>query len=257
MIPALAAVAIAGWLWFVFDDVKSYRLVRQLTSSRERQRWYRTWLAKAFAFFLVLSLIGLALSGELLAIVTLPAAFGDLAARARDVVGTDEISAPFLIGLGSAFLVGTVLSAFLTARTSRKARTAGNFEALLPRNGRERVWAALLSLNAGVSEELFFRLYLPLLFMLLTGDPLLAFVVSAVMFGLSHLYQGVVGVLVTALFGAIVTAVYLTTGQLWIAIALHVAVDLNSLVLQPFLLSLFRRGAGASRTPTKSTAPVR
>ena len=55
------------------------------------------------------------------------------------------------------------------------------------------------------------------------------------MFGLVHLYQGATGVLGTAVLGALFTAIYLGTGNIWIAAAAHVFVDLNGLILQPLL----------------------
>ena len=240
MTPVLLAIAIAGWLWFVFDDQKTYQAAERLTSTAERQRWYRGWLAKAFAFFLVFALVGLLLLGELSGLVILPAASAVFAREARDLGALSELSSEFLIGMAVAFFGGTTISAFFAAG-GHSGNTAGKFQALLPRNGPERLWAALLSLNAGVSEEVFFRLFLPLLFINLLGDPLLAFGLSAAMFGVSHLYQGLGGVVGTTLFAVLVTVVYLATGQLWIAIALHVAIDLNVLLLQPFLTSIFRR----------------
>ncbi|NML07635.1 CPBP family intramembrane metalloprotease [Sphingomonas sp. G-3-2-10] len=118
---------------------------------------------------------------------------------------------------------------------------AGDVEALLPRNGRETLCGALLSLNAGATEELFFRLYLPLLLVLAGLNPVAAFVVAAIVFGLVHLYQGAAGVLATGVLGAALTLAYLLSGSLALPILLHVAIDLNALVVRPTLTRLMRR----------------
>ena len=75
----------------------------------------------------------------------------------------------------------------------------------MPRNGAETVWTGLLSINAGIGEELFFRLALPLLIVLVTGNVIAAFAVAAIVFGLVHVYQGWVGVLATTFLGVVFT----------------------------------------------------
>jgi membrane protease YdiL (CAAX protease family) len=105
----------------------------------------------------------------------------------------------------------------------------------MPRNAAESGWAALLSLNAGLSEELMFRLVLPLLLAGLLHHVLLAFVIATIAFGLMHLYQGVAGVLATTLLGAVFVCLYLWTGSLWITMATHAGLDVFALVLRPNL----------------------
>ena len=41
----------------------------------------------------------------------------------------------------------------------------------------------------------------------------------------------------TTLVGVVMTAVYLITGALWLAMLLHALIDLNGLVLRPWLSS--------------------
>jgi membrane protease YdiL (CAAX protease family) len=86
-----------------------------------------------------------------------------------------------------------------------------------------------------LSEELFFRLALPLLLVVLTGNAALAFVIATATFGLMHLYQGWAGVIATTLVGAVMSAIYLATGSIWIVIILHAAIDLNGLIVMPYL----------------------
>ena len=109
-------------------------------------------------------------------------------------------------------------------------------DALLPRTRRERNWAWLVSITAGVCEEILFRGFL---FWWLRGfvDESLAMGLVAVSFGLCHAYQGPKGVLKTTLVGVVLGALVLATDALWLAIALHAFIDLNSLSLAHALLA--------------------
>jgi membrane protease YdiL (CAAX protease family) len=97
---------------------------------------------------------------------------------------------------------------------------------LLPRDGKQRGLWVVVSAHAGVCEELFFRGFL--LAILNWYLPLwAAIVLSLVLFGLGHLYQGVKGVLGTAVIGAVMLALYALTGSLWVSMALHAVYDLQ------------------------------
>lgn len=111
--------------------------------------------------------------------------------------------------------------------------------ALMPRSRAEYGYVTLLSINAGVGEELFFRLLLPLLFVTITHDAAIAFGGAIIVFGLAHLYQGLAGVLVTALAGIVMTAIYVATGSILWPILFHAVIDLRGLVLQPALTDFF------------------
>jgi membrane protease YdiL (CAAX protease family) len=53
----------------------------------------------------------------------------------------------------------------------------------------------------------------------------LAALLSALLFGAAHAYQGLAGVIRTGLFGLFFTAIVLLTRSLWPAIVLHAVVD--------------------------------
>ena len=136
---------------------------------------------------------------------------------------------------------GGGLGAVLATRGNwRILKTIGNVGSLFPRNRPEIVHAAAMSIAAGVSEELAFRLFLPLLVALVSGSAFVAFGVAVAAFGAMHLYQGRAGVIATTLVGALMAAVYLMTGELWLAMVLHALIDLNSLVLRPMLTGAWR-----------------
>jgi uncharacterized protein len=234
----LFAVVLA---WFIYTDGSEYRRFKTFTESRARQRVYASWLVKSFLAFgggAVLSLFWL---GEQSALWAFPPAFAPLLKPARDSLQNGQGMKEFLFGAASSAVVGlivmTLLLRVLRKRSGEKPKQVviGDIQPLLPRNGAERVWAAVLSLNAGLSEELFFRLALPLVLVLIFGNALIAFIIATVVFGFMHLYQGVPGVIATTIVGAVMSAIYLATGDIWIVIVLHAAIDLNGLLLMPYL----------------------
>ena len=124
---------------------------------------------------------------------------------------------------------------------ARNPFVIGDIAPLMPRNRAETAHAALLALNAGLSEELFFRLLLPMLLTIVLGNALCAFVGAAIIFGLVHIYQGWIGVLVTAILGLALTILYLMTQTLWLAIGAHAMMDLLALVVRPTFARLIAR----------------
>jgi len=140
-------------------------------------------------------------------------------------------------GLSGGILIGTlavsVMPLIMRRFGGKTPVLTGDIAALIPRNRAEIRWGAVISVNAGIIEEIFFRLLMPLTWFALTGNVITALFVSVVLFGLVHAYQGVVGVLATMAIGAVLTMVYLATQQIWIAIFLHALIDLRVLVFLP------------------------
>ena len=58
-----------------------------------------------------------------------------------------------------------------------------------------------------------------------------AVIASSVVFGFEHLYQGVVGVISTAVLGFALAAVYLLTGNLLVPMILHALIDFRVLLI--------------------------
>ena len=117
-------------------------------------------------------------------------------------------------------------------------RQARGFVALLPRTVDERTAFALLAVTAGVCEELIFRgfgiAYVRWLWPGATHFWLIA--ITSAAFGLAHLYQGVRGVLLTGLVGAVLASLVLATGSLLPAMVIHALIDLRVLALPPLVL---------------------
>ena len=109
----------------------------------------------------------------------------------------------------------------------------GDIAALLPRNRPELGWGAALSINAGLVEEALFRLALPALLVIVTGEPVSAFVLAALVFGALHAYQGWIGVVATGVGGLLFTALYVVSGSIGLAMLVHALLDLRTLVVIP------------------------
>jgi membrane protease YdiL (CAAX protease family) len=229
--------------WFARNDAAEYSAVQQLTDTAARQRRYRRWVLKSFLAFFGTTIVSLLILGQLPSLITLPAEFIPLAARLGAAMPlTQLLDKRFLIGFASAAAITGILIGVLMAKKLRTSHAVlGDIEPLMPRNTAETGWTALLSLNAGLSEECFFRLLLPLLLAGLLHNPLLAFAIATILFGLMHLYQGVAGVLMTTLLGVVLAGLYLWTGDLWMAIAAHAGLDLFGLVVRPTFMRLLHR----------------
>ena len=250
ILPAfLLILALAAVGWFTWRDIGEYAAFKRLTDTRDRQARYRRWVLNAFALFVGGSLAILAILGDLGCVIHPPkpffAAMRWIQAHVAPKVGPEFLGG-MVGGAAIAVVLGTVL-ATLTARRGAKPKVQalGDIEPLMPRNGAETIWTGLLSINAGIGEELFFRLTLPLLLVLVTGNVIAAFAIAAIVFGLVHVYQGWVGVLATTFLGAVFTGVYLLAGNLALPMALHAGLDLVGLVVRPTLMRLVARRQAA------------
>ncbi len=241
-LPLLVFCVAALW-WFVRNDASEYADFKRLTTSAERRRCYGRWVLKSFLTLFGVSMLCLLALGRLGDLLALPAEFIPPAARLDAHVPTTVLlSTSFLIGFGCAAVLTSILAGVVVARRFKISHaTLGEIEPLMPRNAAESGWAALLSLNAGLSEELMFRLVLPLLLIALLHNALAAFLLATLAFGLMHLYQGALGVMTATLLGALFVCLYLWTGSLWITMSAHAGLDLFGLVLRPNLTRLLHR----------------
>lgn len=230
--------------WFLRNDLAEYEAFKALTRTEERQRVFRRWILKSFLLFGGTALAVLAILGRWDALLGMPEEFAPVANAVAARFASDEeggsLGHGLLIGMAIAAVGGALIGGIVVRRRSgregsgRSQVALGDIQPLFPRNRAERKWTALLAAN-GPGEELLFRLVVPLLLTQATGQALLSFAIAALVFGLVHLYQGWLGVLVTTLAGGAFTLLYLATGSIWIAALVHSLMNLNSLWLQPLL----------------------
>jgi len=106
--------------------------------------------------------------------------------------------------------------------------TAKSVRALLPRTPVEIALWVLLSLTAGFCEETVFRGYLQKQFQAMTGSPAAGLLLQAVIFGVSHGYQGLRNVIAITVFGGVFGALALWRRSLKPGMILHAWTDLFS-----------------------------
>ena len=124
-----------------------------------------------------------------------------------------------------------VLQARMVLRNSENRaklrKEMGWLEALMPHTVAERDGFDLVSITAGICEEVFFRGFATAYLMSLLGAPFwVAAIGSSILFGLAHMYQGPKGILKTGTVGLIMALLYGLTGSLWAPMIAHAAMDL-------------------------------
>jgi uncharacterized protein len=228
-------VALLGFLgWRARrKDRREYQRFKRYRSTVRRQAMYAKWLRESFLVFGGLAGILLALVWQFIPLVINDVNGWDWVLSARAWYAPFAWPATALL----AFIVVVlpVLLLFL-ARNQDDVTSIGDIQAMLPRNRTEVRLGALLSLNAGVVEELLFRLALPALIYGAFGNAFFALVVSALVFGALHAYQGAAGIIGTTLVGIFLLAIYLATGSILAAIVVHVLIDLRSFVFIPLIV---------------------
>jgi len=103
----------------------------------------------------------------------------------------------------------------------------GELSNLAPQTRTEDRLFIMVSITAGVCEEILYRGLLLATLVSLAGTwP--AVVLTSLIFGLGHAYQGISGIAKTGLIGLVLALLTVFSGSLFIAIVLHAVVDLTS-----------------------------
>lgn len=257
----VALLALVGLLIVrsIRRDRREYQRFKRYRTTARRQAMYRKWLRDSFLSFGGIAVALLLLAGAFVGPL-LSSAQGWMPVRdARAWVAANPWPAfGGLTGILLAFVALTVVGV-IAARKEGGVTTIGDIQAMLPRNRRELELGALMSVNAGVFEELVFRLALPAALYGATGSAEVAVLGSVLLFGGLHAYQGVSGVVGTTLVGAVFMAVYLLSGSILLPIVLHALFDLRSMVLIPVAVLGVHRVAGngvAWRAPMAAAESV-
>jgi uncharacterized protein len=105
-----------------------------------------------------------------------------------------------------------------------------NIRKLIPSTSTERLVAIPLAFTAGFCEEFLYRGYLLNLAATAVKSLWLGLLISSILFGFAHLYQGRKGVIGTTVIGLIFGLIFLASRALLPGQLLHTAMDLNNLL---------------------------
>ncbi|MDZ5473732.1 CPBP family intramembrane glutamic endopeptidase [Bacillus sp. 31A1R] len=202
-------------------DVIGYKRIEREKSSKARMQFYYylitiEWLIVG-AIFLVSYLNGISM-------------------KELGFIFQFETISNFLYFIGG-LLTSTIVLFFVLSRIPfyRKMleKQLSLIEHMLPASIKERLVFALGAITAGICEEIIYRGFL---FHYFSQAPFelsttMIMIVTSVIFGLAHIYQGWKGVIVTGLVGFLMARFYVNSGTLIIPIILHIIIDLRFAVL--------------------------
>jgi len=97
---------------------------------------------------------------------------------------------------------------------------------LLPRSTAEKVFWIILSVCAGITEEICFRGYVISRMSKLTGTVWPGVILGSISFGLGHLYQGMAGVALISLYGIMFCLLFIARGSLVPCMIAHALQDI-------------------------------
>ncbi|TXE15326.1 CPBP family intramembrane metalloprotease [Psychroserpens burtonensis] len=100
----------------------------------------------------------------------------------------------------------------------------------LPKTKKEFYWFIMLSISAGICEEIIFRLFL-FEFLKENANLLIAFILTNIIFSITHIGMGKQNMIASFILGFLFSAIYYFTENIWIAVLLHIAIDINSGIL--------------------------
>ena len=218
-------------------DRREYQRFKRYRSTVRRQAMLKKWLRESLLVFGGLAVVLLLLVWQFVPLLLADANALPFVRGARDAfMDAGAVAYIATAILGVVFLVVPLVLLFFVKPDGEDLPALGDIQALLPRNRAEVRIGALMSLNAGVVEELLFRLALPALLYGAFGSSLFALIVSVLLFGGLHAYQGVSGILATVLIGAVLLALYVATGNILVPIVVHALIDLRSFVAIPLIV---------------------
>jgi uncharacterized protein len=113
--------------------------------------------------------------------------------------------------------------------------TAKSVSSLLPQGYLEIMAWILVSISAGVCEEIVYRGYLQRQLLALSGSPFVAVLIQGIIFGISHGYQGLKKVIIISVFGVFYGVLAIWRKSLRPNMIAHAWGDIFSGILSRFL----------------------
>jgi uncharacterized protein len=217
-------------IWDLYDT----RKLKRNPSSEQKLRYYWTfctwlWVASALAVVAIgfRSLFSISPSpGEISWLLLHP--------WVRYLV---EALIAIVVAVTVVLPVSIVIWKKLTRRPRKYSSAAlKSLSYFFPATWTERRWWVFVSITAGVCEEALFRGFMLHYLHVFPWTPnlTLALLISSLIFGFNHLYQGAGGVAGTAIVGFVFGLLFLLTGNLLFPIIFHGVVDLRILaILRP------------------------
>jgi len=155
------------------------------------------------------------------------------------------------IGLsGIAFMIWQMSNVLASPEEQEKLRaTMGDLRDLAPQSPMEVRTFDLVSMTAGVCEEILYRgILMGALIPVVGLWPAVG--LSSVIFGMGHFYQGFTGIVKTTAVGLVMALLTVFSGSLFIAIVFHAVIDLTSGRMMAAALSQESRlpGLGLEKT---------
>ncbi|TRO64515.1 CPBP family intramembrane glutamic endopeptidase [Christiangramia sabulilitoris] len=241
-------------------DLRKYNTFKALTGTSERQAMFKKMLLESFLIYGCLGLLALYILGRFSALTQFPDFLMEYSTYLRSfrIHNIEEITLIKILKLALVYLIPFLLLAttllnlimvYVQHKKTDEKSTEVSPDAinhLMPRNAAERSWVTLISINAGFSEEIFFRLLLPILFFNIFGSSLISVLLASLWFGLVHAYQGISGIISTLIAGLMLFYIFILTQNIWITILVHIILDLNGLVITP-LFNNFLEQKSASK----------
>ncbi len=209
-------------------EVRYDRRLKQFTSSHRRTAWYQINIITLCV--LAVSALALAYPVNIFTLANRPSVALWLGAHPTALFGASGVAVAYtIIALGQGFQV-----AMDQALRMRVAKAMRSLRFVLPVTPRERHWWILVSLSAGVCEEILYRGFVTHYFSgslsaTISLGTVGAWLTASLFFGLAHAYQGVAGIVRTTAAGLILGSIAILSGGLLLPIVLHFLFDVQML----------------------------
>lgn len=241
---AAAAALILGVYLVLAEPFVGMVLHRRFETAPKRWRGARLWLYRR------LLLLEWGLAALCVAAVVLAPGVGlaSIGLRLPDSgLGWAITLAAIAGGLGALVLTARQISAAPDDLVLPPA--SPSLIAMLPRTPVERRLFGIVSVTAGVCEELAYRGFLTaVIAALLPVAPVwVCALLGAVAFGFAHLYQGAIGLVSTLLIGLVLAGLYVVSGSLLAPVVVHALIDLRAIPLGRIVARDEQRGQRSAR----------